>query len=217
MPIIKPAPGQDLLRLAREEGVSPDDLQRCAQNGELFACRDPKVLFSEDEVFVPDREPKQEQAAAGSTVHLVYCPPTRKLHLVLRDSTGALLDCDYTLQGFEYDGTEHEPLPGPLHGYAYRGVVDEELPAAITKLELVINDEEDRKLVLELGRLDPVSSIRGLKARLRNLGFYRGEIDDAFDPTLLEACRGFQLSRGLPVTGQPDVATCESLVKAHGI
>ncbi len=70
--------------------------------------------------------------------------------------------------------------------------------------------------MLALGRLDPVSSLRGLKARLHNLGLYPGSLDDEFDPRLFDALRAFQLSEGLPVTGQPDPQTCERVTRAHG-
>ena len=216
MPSLKPSVGQDLLHIAQREGVSSQAILNCPENRDLLACRAPGVLFHEDEVFVPAPEPKIVRVRVGETAYLVYRPARRKLQLILRDSTGAFLDCDYTLRAFEYDGTEGERIPGPLHSYAYRGVIDEELPAGVKKLELVINDQEPLALALEVGRLDPVSTLRGLKGRLRNLGFYRGPLDDEFEPGLIDACRGFQLSRGLPATGQPDGATCKALVEVHG-
>ena len=210
MPVKKPGPGDDLLRLAQKEGVSLRAILDHPDNRDLFACRDSGVLHEDDELFVPPAEPKRVQVSTGYTHYLVYKPPRRTLHLELRDESGKPRQVDYTLQEFEYDGELPKFGPKPadkLCGFAYQGIVHEELPAATRRLKLVLEDEPDDPLTLELGRLDPVSTTRGLKARLQSLGLFVGDVaSTAYDFELAEAVRLFQARQGLPVTGDADPA-----------
>jgi peptidoglycan hydrolase-like protein with peptidoglycan-binding domain len=69
---------------------------------------------------------------------------------------------------------------------------------------------------LQLGSLNPISEVSGLKARLANLGYYRGPIDENLDPDTQRAISAFQAKQGLPVTGVADNATQAQLQKNHG-
>lgn len=174
MPIKKPAPGDDLLRLAQKEGVSREAIRSHPHNRELFRARDPAVLSSDDELFIPAPEPAKFIVRTGETHYFVYKPPTRILHLVLRDDEGNPRQTDYTLSDFRYDGPKPKygrPFPDVLYGFAYQGLVHEELPAALSELKLTLEDALDDPIELHLGRLDPVSTTRGLKARYRAWGY----------------------------------------------
>ncbi len=219
---INPEPGDDLLRLSQKTGVSQSDILGCEENKDLFACRSPDVLFTEDEVFIPKPKPKTLRVHTGDTRYIVYSPPKRTLHLELRDESGKPRQADYELTVTEYDDTANKPpldltkLKGPLYGYAYQGIVHEELPAAAMKARLVLDDDEDGALTLELGRLDPVSTTRGLKARLVNLGYLLAPLDEKFDAALSRALCAFQIECNLAPTGQADAATRTLLVQRHG-
>lgn len=220
MPLKKPSPGDDLLRLAQKEGVGVAAIRAHPENRELFACREPGVLSSEEELFIPPPEPKKEQISTGETHYIVYRPATRFLHFVLHDESAAPRQADYTLSDFVFDGPKPKygfPWPDELHGYAYQGVVHEELPATVTKLKLVLDDDEDNALTIELGRLEPVGSTRGLKARLRSLGLYPGDVASSdYGVDLTEAVRLFQARQGLRVTGKADLATRAKLKTVCG-
>jgi hypothetical protein len=71
-------------------------------------------------------------------------------------------------------------------------------------------------MMLQLGNLNPLSEVSGIKARLTNLGFYMGPIDDDPGDDLTRAIRSFQRRKGLPVTGLADDATKSKLLKIHG-
>ncbi len=84
--------------------------------------------------------------------------------------------------------------------------------------ELVLNpgtDDEER-ISLRLGGLDPVSELSGVQQRLLNLGLYAGAADGEESPALEDALREFQQRQGLQVTGAADQATRDKLVEAHG-
>lgn len=208
VPLVKPRPGDDLLQLAGLHGVSSAAISSHPDNAELFAARAPAVLHEDDEVFVPDPEPRTIGVSAGHTHYLVHKPLMRKLHLQLRGEDGAYREVDYELSGFEYDGPKPDlgfPLPTQLFGYAYQGIVEEQLYAGVARVTLTLADAASDPIVLELGRLDPVSTTRGLKARLQGLGLYLGDLSSAtYDAeTELAVCR-FQQQQGLPLTGYAD-------------
>lgn len=216
MPVRKPEPGDDLLRLSQKVGVGAKEIRDCPENKDLFGSREPHVLFNEDEVFIPEPAPKKVRVRTGETLYLVYAPPKRTLHLQLHSNHGKPREVDYELRDPVYDGTINDKLKGSIYGYSYQGIVHEELPSSVSQIVLVLEDDKEHPITLHLARLDPVSTTRGLKARLLNLGFFRGPLDDTFVPELTCAVQAFQWSVGLPATSFPDGPTLDALSKRHG-
>jgi hypothetical protein len=215
VPTMKPKPSDDLMRLAQRQGVSRQAILSHPENSELFAAREHCVLWCEDELFVPEPEPKKLRVRSDAIQFLVYTPLRRVLHLTLQDERGAPRETDYTLSSFVFDGAKDKygfAFPERLYGFAYQGVLHQELPAGVVELTLTLDDAPDDPLTIQLGRLEPVSTTRGLKARLQNLGLYHGDLSDpGFDSELQEALRQFQRRSSLPVTGTGDAATRERL------
>jgi len=215
MPVTKPSRGDDLLRHAHKHGVSRQAVLSHPQNQELLAYRDPAVLSEDDDVFVPDPVVRTITVGTGETTYLVYKPQRRVLHLVLQDDNGEPRQADYTLCEFVFDGPKPKyglPLPAQLYGFACRGVIHEELPIAVSGLTLILEDAPAERISINLGRLDPVSTTRGLKRRLCNLGLYHADVDSpVVDQELSEALRTFQRAHGMPVTGVSDAATRDKL------
>jgi peptidoglycan hydrolase-like protein with peptidoglycan-binding domain len=54
-------------------------------------------------------------------------------------------------------------------------------------------------------------NVRGVQEKLRDGGFYSGEIDGAYSAELSAALTRYQIRKGLPVSGQLDVETSEAL------
>jgi peptidoglycan hydrolase-like protein with peptidoglycan-binding domain len=54
-------------------------------------------------------------------------------------------------------------------------------------------------------------AVRNVQARLRNLGFYRGQIDGSWGPGTQAAIERFQQGRGLQPTGQVNPTTAQAL------
>ncbi len=59
---------------------------------------------------------------------------------------------------------------------------------------------------------DESAAVRELQARLRQIDWLTGDVDDVYGPATEEAVRGFQAKRGLPVTGEVDRATMDRLL-----
>ena len=54
-------------------------------------------------------------------------------------------------------------------------------------------------------------NVREVQEKLRDGGFYTGEIDGAYSPRLSAALTRYQIRKGLPITGQLDVDTSKAL------
>lgn len=54
-------------------------------------------------------------------------------------------------------------------------------------------------------------NVRGVQEKLRDEGFYSGEIDGAYSSDLSAALTRYQIRNGLPITGQLDVDTSKAL------
>ena len=57
-------------------------------------------------------------------------------------------------------------------------------------------------------------NVRGVQEKLRDDGFYSGEIDGAYSSELAAALTRYQVRKGLPVTGQLDVDTSNALARS---
>ena len=66
-----------------------------------------------------------------------------------------------------------------------------------------------------LGHLDPLETVTGVKARLKNLGYYDGEINDEQDDEYKSEVRRFQQDHGLVVDGIVGPQTRAKLKDEH--
>ena len=62
-----------------------------------------------------------------------------------------------------------------------------------------------------LGRGDHGPDVRALQARLRQIAWLSGDVDDSYDAGVVRAVRGFQAKRGIAVTGYVDARTMRRL------
>lgn len=178
-----------------------------AQNEALRAKRpNPNALAAGDEVVVPARAPRNEEAPTGArAVFRVLAAPAR-----LRIAFLGLVPNDWELRvgGKTFTG---RVAPG--------GMIDQVIPATATSGELVLRPidapgQEDR-WSLQLGALDPVEELRGVQARLNNLAF-PCPVDGQPGDGTTAAIAAYQRFRGLPVQdGTLDAATRADLAQLH--
>lgn len=62
-----------------------------------------------------------------------------------------------------------------------------------------------------LGPGDRGPEVRRLQARLRQIAWYAGNVDDSYGPATTAAVRGFQAKRKIPATGEVDKRTLQRL------
>ncbi len=70
------------------------------------------------------------------------------------------------------------------------------------------------KIVLENG--DVSAQVRSVQARLRQIGWFSGDVTDRYGSLTVAAVSGFQRKRGLPVTGKLDQTTYARLLAMTG-
>lgn len=61
-----------------------------------------------------------------------------------------------------------------------------------------------------------MTKLRGVQARLRNLGYNVGPVDGRFGPRTSRALAAFQADHGLEVSGHSDATTRDKLVEVYG-
>ncbi len=209
--------------IAFENGFLWKTLWNLPENAALKAKRqNPNVLMAGDVVHIPDKRVKQASCPTDAVHQFVKLGVPEKLHIRLLDrSHKPRPNLEYILA---IDG---ELRKGATDG---DGMITESIPPNAQQAKLTFAAPQDvdatgkpiptkpknQTMILQLGQLNPVSAVSGLKARLANLGFYNGPIDENLDDKTKAALNAFQARQRIPVTGAPDAATLQQLQSLHG-
>jgi hypothetical protein len=84
------------------------------------------------------------------------------------------------------------------------------------KLILNPGTAEEEEISLELGHLDPISEVVGVKQRLANLSFECGDRSNEETDGLSQATAAFQQKNGMEVTGELTDELRQKLLELHG-
>jgi len=193
--------------IAEQYGFAWQTLWDLPDNAQLKASRpNPNVLRAGDRVFVPAKRLKEESGVTAKTHTFRLKGVPAKLNFVLKDLEGKpRAGVQYTLSvdGAQFSGES-----------SAAGLISQVIPPLAKKATLTLPEGE--KYEFNLGFLDPTQYPTGVQARLKNLGFYKAAMTGQLDDGTRDALRRFQQSAGIPVTGNPDKATQDALVSAHG-
>ena len=173
----------------------------------------PNVLFPGDSLFVPDRELRTEFRPTDARHRFVLSERGLRLRLIIKDMTDkpvAGKPCDLKVTG--------SPDVSPLATDG-RGMVDREINPDAERGKFVLKDAAlpiDLDLELLIGHLDPIGTVTGAKARLNNLAYAAGDVNE--EPTLKfkSAVEEFQCDHKLGVDGVYGPKTQAALKDAHG-
>lgn len=169
--------------------------------------RDPNILFPGDGVHVPERAQKSEPSQTAKRHVFKVRVEKASLHLRLVGSLEPLAGEPYTLT------VGRETIEGETDG---EGMIDVRVPADLSTATLILPKRRQR-YTLAIGRLDPVDTASGAKARLQNLRLYDGEVDGAtLDPDAAAAIQAFQRAKGLTADGELTDRTVSALHEEHG-
>jgi hypothetical protein len=158
-----------------------------------------------DQVFIPEKRSKNEPGETGKVHNFQLKGVPARLNLRLKDAWGqprANVQYTLTVDDQSFSGRTGED-----------GLISEVIPPRALRAELRLETGEQWNL--DLGHINPVEYASGVQARLKNLGYYRGEISGTLDDATREAIRAFQGERGLDPTGEPDQETRDALMEAH--
>ena len=198
--------GDCFINLSRQEGFFWDTIWNHPENRALRQLRKNLNIIKEgDEVFIPDRETKEVPR------------PTEHRHFFVRKG----LAVRFTLTLLDLgEPRANEPYILQVNGTVRRGVTDsrgtlsEAIPPDASEGLLLLGEKEE-EIVLNFGYVDPIGEISGIKSRLRNVGFYDGEVNDELDPDTVAAIAEFQRSVNLSGEGELNDETRDALVAAH--
>ena len=205
--------GDWLSRIAGLNGFdSFDPIYNYARNQKLKQLRpNPNELYPGDEIWIPGGrrevtvpsyavQPKTWKLVAGSG-------PQEELNIIVRDSENKpLRNADYVLQlgGYAKSGTTDGD--GRLKEKLYVEMLD------MAKLTLTVNGQT---FPIKIGHLDPYNTLTGAQSRLKNLGYYDGEVDGEMSADLRASLYKFQKDKGLDADGLPNDATLQKLDQVY--
>ncbi len=203
--------GDCLASLAAHYGLPVDRIWQCPENAELRDTRDAQVLHPGDELYIPERELASVTAQSEQRHRFILHQPKTILRLRLLEDGEPRSNRDYVL---EIEGSE--PINGTTDD---DGCLEEEIPADAPQGWIRIapaeDDEDEERLPIHLGELDPIESVSGIQARLHNLGLYSGAIDDDLGARTQSAIARFQEQNDLTVTGELDDTTTQRIEEVH--
>lgn len=202
--------GECVLSVAFEHGHFWETVWHDPQNAALRTRRqNPNLVMPGDEVVIPDLRAKTVSRMTGAQ------------HQFRRRGVPAR----FTVRFNDAAGVPRAGIPYVLRidGKELRGVTDLEGTVSCTLApnasagRLVLGEGDGAEAYeLVLRSLGPIDTVRGVQARLCNLGWFEGEVDGNDGPVLQAALIAFQASAGLAQTGRIDDTTCQAIAAAHG-
>lgn len=198
--------GDCIASIAYERGFFPDTIWNHADNAALKQQRkDPHVLHEGDQVSILDKRIVDiaKPAEKRHRFRRKGVPQFLRIQLMENDEPVANMGCQITIDGIHARGTTDG------EGWLKQPIAPD---AKVARL-LFDNGTEYE---LDLGHLDPIDTVRGVKQRLEALRYYAGPIDGQMDADAIAALKAFQLRQNLSVTGESDQKTRDALVEIFG-
>jgi hypothetical protein len=207
MPIQDIKPGDCIDQIAEEHGLLPETVWDHPDNSELKTLRkDKNILYTGDKLFVPDKTLKIETVAAGAKHKFKRKAVPAKFKLQLKKNATPRANSAYTLH------IDNETFEGQTDG---DGWIEQSIPPRAEKGQLILTDSNET-YELNLGHLEPLEQIEGVQQRLKNLGFYAGDIDGENSDMTRTAIQFYQKNKGITVSGVIDDDLKSSLQDGHG-
>jgi hypothetical protein len=178
--------GDCLSSIAEQFGFSDYRVIYNHPNNAAFKAKrpNPNLIYPGDVLFIPDKSGKTVPVPTAKLSRFrVKSGPGTRLKLVLTDLDGK------PLAGYAYTLTvAGNDLKGTTGG---DGMVDQPVPDDATSASLLLDDKGVTKQLV-LGALDPITTVSGYQARLKNLGYDPGPVDGIAGPLTAKGVRGFQ-------------------------
>jgi hypothetical protein len=175
-------------------------------------CKTPNILAPGDEIFIPDKRPKQYEGATEQRHCFKLKGVPFKLQIRLVDGSGKLrTGIPYVLL-FPTGETFRDNIPSD-------GWIKHHIPPTATTAILQLTDHDQgitEQYALDLGGLDPIYEVTGIQQRLRNLGYEPSDAPGSMGPGTAAALRSFQEIHGLTPSGEADKRTLDTLLEVHG-
>lgn len=201
--------GECLSQIGFDNGFFWQTLWDHPNNAELKqARRSPFVLQPGDKVHIPDKRVKQVTAAVDKVHSFKLRGVPARLRIIVRSAGVAMANQPFQLE------IDDQIVTGTTDG---NGLVSTYLPPNAQSATLTVGRGESKvEYTLALRQLIPDTDLRGLQARLSNLGHYLGPLDGKESEALAEAIRAFQRAHKLEETGKEGPELRDRIRKVHG-
>lgn len=193
--------------LAFARGLHWETVWNHAENAPLRELRDPHVLQRGDRLFVPARDAGFRAAVTGRRHVFRRRGVPSRLRVVARFNGTPIADVEYRLVIGEQTIEGRTGADGRIEQW-----ISPDLETATLEFGEGALRQRWR---LQLRELDPVTTVRGLQSRLRNVGYTGARVTGTIDDATRNALAAFQTDEGLEVTAEPDDATRARLLELH--
>ena len=202
--------GEYIEFIAHRYGTTPASLWELPRNKALRDVRSgSSILCAGDLLDVPEPIVRSADVSPGESAKFQAFVPKTRVAVRFNRGTDALANEPYELTAGSFK------LTGSSDG---TGLVSAMVPVEHRTATIHLKNA-DLAYTLELGGLDPITEMSGVKGRLALLGYYQGAIDGTDHPLVAVALRRFQedqKDKKLLVTGEADPDTRKALVDAFG-
>jgi hypothetical protein len=163
-------------------------------------------LYPGDEIFVPTIVLRDESCStdAKHRFRRKGVPVIFRVQIMRNGIPIADEDFEFEIDGQEFEGTTDSD-----------GYVEQKIPPNAQRGRILIPNQ-DIEAEFRLGYLDPVSTVAGVQARLANLGYDCGKVDDDYGERTRNAIAAFQHRHKLDGSGDINEETRSKLVEMHG-
>jgi len=236
--------GECISSIAHRYGHFWETIWNDAKNANLKALRkDHNVLLPGDILHVPPIRSKETSIATQQTHRFVRkgVPAKLRLRFVaepvheigITDNEEDSVPAQGLDRATEEKTQKQPPPPEPRANAPYSieidgerttgsldgdGVMEVVVPPNARKAKITIDAGTDRQTDLEvdLGHLDPITEVSGVKQRLANLSYECGDRTAEESEALSQAIARFQEDNDMPVTGDLSQTVRDKLLELHG-
>jgi hypothetical protein len=199
--------GDCIYSISAELGFLADTLWNFSENAALKSKRkDPFLLLPGDVVKIPDKRLKFLPKRSAEKHRFRRKNSAIKLRLKLVVDGKPRANLSYSLE------TDVRSIKGITNS---EGLLEVQLSPLSTSARLIVDDGQE-EFTLAIGSLDPVDEPTGIQARLMNLGYYQGRLENIINEETTLALTAFQEEQSIKISGKPDSPTLDKLVKLHG-
>ncbi len=203
--------GDCICNIAFRFGFTEDFIWNHPENSSLKQVRkNPDALLHGDTVYIPDLRIEP--------VNILTDQKTR----FLRKQVPARFKIQFNVDGEPYSHVQaHVKVDNIAIDPIFTdrdGKIEIPIKPDTTKILITFNPDSDKPEPHEflLGRINPADTVSGQKARLSNLGFYTGKIDDEQDEHFKTALYGFQSTHNIEPSCHACDTTCSKLKEKYG-
>jgi len=200
--------GESLIGLAARYGLLPRKIWEDPANASLRAKRrDMNTLMPGDVLVIPARAKKKLAVKTGYKHIFVRkgIPAIFRLQVLGEDAPHAEVDYELVVDG-------ERRIVGRTDT---QGLLEEWVAPDSRVGELVLRGEDELRIRIEFGHMDPIEETAGVQKRLNHLGFDCGKADGVAGPRTEEALKAFQRESKLRETGELDAETVNKLGEQH--